>query len=145
MTKNVFPNSAKKLTCELASGSRSRKRARVAAVDLDAAIIAPRRNDLLPELKLETHRLTALHAPKRLVREIEPEHVAEVAKSIATFGMSRPPVITTDGEIVDGVVTVEAGRHLGLQQIPCIVAGHLSPNEIRLLRLALNRLAEKGT
>jgi DNA modification methylase len=145
MAKNVFQNSSKKLTGELASRSRNRKRARTAAVDLDAVVSASRRNDLLPELKLEKHPLSALHAPKRQVRDVNPEHVAEVAKSIATFGVSRPPVVAADGEIIDGVVIVEACRHLGLQQVPCIVADHLSPSEIRLLRLALNRLGEQGT
>src|SRR5712671_26067 len=145
MAKHVFPNPSKKLTHELAAGSRRSKRARAAAVALDAAVSASRRNDLLPELKLETRPLSALRAPKRQVREIEPEHVAEVMQSVAMFGLSRPPVVTTDGEIIDGVVTVEAARLLGLQEIPCIIAGHLLPAEIRLLRLALNRLGEKGT
>jgi hypothetical protein len=78
MAKHVFPNPSKKLTHELAAGSRSSKRARAAAVALDAAVSASRRNDLLPELKLETRPLSALRAPKRQVREIEPEHVAEI-------------------------------------------------------------------
>ena len=33
----------------------------------------------------------------------------------------------------------------GLTTIPCIRADHLSASERRLLRLALNRLGEKGT
>ncbi len=145
MAQKVFPNSATKLTGTLSAGSRRNRRALAAGVNLDAAICAPRRNDLLPNLKLEKRPRSALQAPKRQLRKVETEHVAEVVKSIAMFGVSRPPVITTEGEIIDGVVTVEAARLLGLQEIPCIVAGHLSPTEIRLLRLALNRLGEKGT
>jgi DNA modification methylase len=145
MAKDIFPSSRTKLTQELAGNSRSRKRARRAAVGLDGVIASPRRNDLLPALKLETRTLATLHAPARQLRKIEPGHVAEIAKSIGAFGVSRPPIITPGGEIIDGVVTVEAVRLLGLQEVPCIVAGHLSANEIRLLRLALNRLGEKGT
>ncbi|MGT2481429.1 hypothetical protein ACU4GR_27340 [Methylobacterium oryzae CBMB20] len=51
-----------------------------------------------------------------------------------------------DGQdgILDGVARVEAAKLVGLSVIPCIVAGHLSPSEQRALRLALNRLQERG-
>ena len=40
---------------------------------------------------------------------------------------------------------VEAAKLLGLATIPCIIVGHLTAQEKRLLRLASNRLAENGT
>ncbi len=39
---------------------------------------------------------------------------------------------------------MEAARRLGLLQVPCIHIDHLSDDEQRLLRLAVNRLGEKG-
>ena len=41
-------------------------------------------------------------------------------------------------------VRVEAAKLLGLPHIPCIRAKHLSASERRLVRMALNRLSEKG-
>jgi len=46
--------------------------------------------------------------------------------------------------IIDGEARVEAARQLGLDRIPCIRAGHLTEVEQRMLRLAINRLGEKG-
>jgi flagellar motor switch protein FliG len=37
-------------------------------------------------------------------------------------------------------VRLEAGRNLGLVRIPCVWIQHLSNNEKRVLRLAINRL-----
>ena len=145
MTKTAFPNSAKNLTDNLAARSRARRRALKGAVAVETVSAAPRRNDLLPELKLETRPLASLKPAKRRLRDIDPAHVADVAASIGRLGVSKPILIAPDGEIIDGHVEVEAARLHGLAEIPCIVVSHLSDEEVRLLRLALNRLGEKGT
>jgi DNA modification methylase len=49
-----------------------------------------------------------------------------------------------DDEIIHGEVSYEAAKQLGLDRLPCIRIGHLTPEEQRVLRLAINRLAEKG-
>jgi DNA modification methylase len=46
--------------------------------------------------------------------------------------------------ILDGVTATEAAKELGLTTIPCIRAAHLTAAEKRIVRLALNRLGEKG-
>ena len=46
--------------------------------------------------------------------------------------------------IIHGEVSCEAAKQLGLDRLPCVRIGHLSPEEQRVLRLAVNRLAEKG-
>jgi len=75
---------------------------------------------------------------------VREEHVAEIGSSMSAFGMVQPLLITADGEIVDGVSCAEAAKTLGLVIVPCIVIDRLRPEEVRLLRLALNRLGEKG-
>ena len=46
--------------------------------------------------------------------------------------------------MIDGAVRVEAARQLGLARVPCVRIEHLSETEQRVLRLAVNRLGEKG-
>ena len=46
--------------------------------------------------------------------------------------------------MVDGDSRLEAAKLLGLSSVPCIRVDHLDETEQRLLRLAVNRLAEKG-
>lgn len=101
------------------------------------------RNDLLPELRLSEMALSDLRASPHRTRRSTPEHVARLAKSIADLGFTVP-ILVCDSEIVDGHVRVEAASQLGLEKVPAIEVGHLSPVEVRKLRLALNRTAELG-
>jgi len=146
MAQKVFPNSATKLTGTLSAGSRRNRRARAAGVNLDAASCAPRRKRSSSEF--EAGEAPALRRCKRQAPAAQGRNGAcggsrQVHRDVRGIANRRssPPRARSS----TGVVTVEAARLLGLQEIPCIVAGHLSPTEIRLLRLALNRLGEKGT
>jgi DNA modification methylase len=102
------------------------------------------RNDLSPEIEILWLAPTDLQNSKHQVRKVKPEHVKGLMASVRTFGFIQP-VLVNGLEIVDGNNKVEAARQLGLKKIPCIEVGHLSDDEIRLLRIALNKLQEKGT
>jgi DNA modification methylase len=105
----------------------------------------PIRNDLVPRLELVERAPAELKLPERKVRKIEPVHVREVAAAISSLGFCDPILIDERNGVLDGVVRVEAAKVLGLPHIPCICANHLSASERRLVRLALNRLGEKGS
>ncbi|WP_375459736.1 site-specific DNA-methyltransferase [uncultured Enterovirga sp.] len=102
-------------------------------------------NDLLPRLQLADRPLCELILPKRNVRKSEAGHVREVANAISALGFTVPVIIDQQGNVIDGAVRVEAAKLLGLPRVPCILAEHLTVVERRVLRLAANRLAEKGT
>lgn len=104
-----------------------------------------RHNDPVPQLEVEYHRPGALRPAARRLRRVEPDHLAEVAQSIERLGFSQPILITGDSTIVDGHVRVAAARELGLESLPCIRVDHLSEDEVRLLRISLNKLQEKGS
>jgi hypothetical protein len=70
--------------------------------------------------------------------------VREVAEAISALGFCQPILVGRGNEMIDGEVRFEAARLLGLDVVPCIRIDHLSPDEQRVLRLAVNRLAEKG-
>jgi ParB-like chromosome segregation protein Spo0J len=53
-------------------------------------------------------------------------------------------ILRTDNVRLDGEIRVEAARLLGLDSVPCIRIDHLSEKEQRVLRLAANRLGERG-
>src|SRR5262249_32572358 len=63
----------------------------------------------------------------------------------SNLGFCDPVLIDEQNTVLDGVVRVEAAKHLGLSHIPCIRADHLTASERRLLRIALNRLSKKGS
>jgi DNA modification methylase len=79
------------------------------------------------------------------VRKIEAAHIHEIATAIRSLGFCDPVLIDEQNTVLDGVVRVEAAKLLGLTQVPCIRADHLTTVERRLVRLAVNRLSEKGS
>ena len=102
------------------------------------------RNDILPKLDLSYIPIDDLkHSPRR-VRKLDPAHVREVASSISALGFCVPILVGLDNEIISGEVSCEAAKQLGLSRLPCIRIGHLGPEEQRVLRLAVNRVSEKG-
>ena len=88
--------------------------------------------------------LTTWCRPNRKLRRAEAKHVAQIIKSIKRFGFIAPILIDEIGRVIDGLARLDAAKALGLEKVPCIVASNLPPEELRLLRLAINRLGETG-
>jgi len=102
------------------------------------------RNDLLPRLELAHVSLERLQIPSREVRKLHPAHVRQIADSIGALGFCAPILIGKNNLVLDGAARVEAARSLGLDCAPCVRIEHLSGDEQRVLRLAVNRLGETG-
>lgn len=68
--------------------------------------------------------------------------VEAVAKSIKEFGFKVPLVIDKDGEIAAGHTRLKAAKELGLEEVPCIIADDLTPEQVKAFRLADNKVAE---
>jgi DNA modification methylase len=103
------------------------------------------RNDPVPKLALVECAPSDLVVPARNVRKVKPAHLREVAGSISSLGFCDPVLIDERNTVLDGVVRVEAAKLLGLPHVFCIRADHLTAAEHRLVRIALNRLSEKGS
>ena len=112
--------------------------------DLPDRVPGKLRNDLLPKLELVHLAPTALKVPARNVRAVDPAHVRRLMNSIAAVGFVVPVLVDENNEILDGVTAVEAAKKIDIAAIPCVRATHLTPAEKRVVRLALNRLGEKG-
>src|SRR3984957_16478658 len=109
-----------------------------------ASSARPRRNDMLPRLEISSVPLDELRPSARKLRKLDPAHVREIASSINLLGFCDPLLIGHDNELIDGEARYEAAKQLGLDRVPCVRVEHLSQDEQRVLRLAVNRLAEKG-
>jgi DNA modification methylase len=109
-----------------------------------SAAAQKKRNDLLPKLELVSIRLDELRLPERKTRKCTPAHIREVIGSVSAFGFCVPILVGKGNLVVDGETCVEAAKGLGLATVPCIRIDHLTEVEQRTLRLAVNRLGEKG-
>ena len=85
--------------------------------------------------------------PERLIpyaknaREHSPAQVSQIAASIVEFGFVNPILVGDDGVIVAGHGRLLAAQQLGMETVPVIVLGHLSPIQRQALVIADNRLA----
>jgi DNA modification methylase len=135
---------ADEFTENLRKRSRKRRKALQLPAGREGTTHRPR-NDILPKLEVVSYRMGALSLPKRNVRTATEGHIRELAASINAFGFSVPLLVDSNGEVIDGAARFEAAKMVGLEQVPCIVATHLTKSEMRMLRLCINRTQEKGT
>jgi DNA modification methylase len=137
------PRGERSLTEQLKAKGRDR-REKLGQLSHVGATPVALRNDLLPALAMEYISVDQLRAPSRAVRACDPAHVREVANTIRALGFCAPILVGKNNVILDGVVRLEAAKLAGLDRVPCVRVEHLSDAEQRVLRLAVNRLGEKG-
>ncbi len=129
---------------ETLKGKSRRRREELARLAASGAAPRALRNDVLPPLEVVHLPLDALRSPARNVRTSDPVHLREVAATISALGFCVPVLVGKNNVVIDGEVRVEAAKLLGLSNIPCVRIDHLSGAEQQVLRLAANRLGEKG-
>ena len=69
------------------------------------------------------------------------EQVAQIAASIKEFGFLNPIIIDGDNSIIAGHGRVMAAQKLGIKELPCIEASHLSDTQRRAYIIADNKMA----
>ena len=143
MTRNKAGSGRDSLREGLKTKGRTRRQAAARHAEAEQAS-QPRRNDILPSLQIESYPVGDLKTHARKLRKSDPAHIREIANSISTLGFNVPLLVGKDNVVVDGDSRLEAAKLLGLFSVPGIRVDHLNETEQRLLRLAVNRLGEKG-
>lgn len=90
---------------------------------------------------VEQIKLAELIPQARNARTHSDEQVAQIAASIREFGFTNPVLIDAQGTIIAGHGRVMAARKLGLESVPCLRLGHLTPEQVRAYVIADNKLA----
>lgn len=73
-----------------------------------------------------------------------PEQIDQIARSIQEFGWQQNLVIDSKNVLVIGHGRWLAARKLGLKRVPCMRSDNLTPQQLKALRLADNRVGESG-
>ena len=92
-------------------------------------------------MDIVNRRLSEIHPYENNPR-FNDEAVDAVAASIQEFGFKVPIVLDSEGVIVEGHTRWKAALKLQLEEVPCVVADDLSPEQIKAFRLADNKVAE---
>lgn len=94
-----------------------------------------------PKLVIEYLPIAALIASPHNSRTHSKKQTELIAESIKRFGMITPVGVDDDNQLIYGHARTEAAGLAGLDTIPVVRLGHLSPAERRAYLLADNRLA----
>jgi ParB-like chromosome segregation protein Spo0J len=70
--------------------------------------------------------------------------IDKVAASLKEFGWKQPIVVDAEGVVVVGHTRLIAAQKLGWAEVPVLVAGDLTPTQIKAYRLADNRTNEEA-
>ena len=88
---------------------RSRRKAAARGAEAEKGT-RPRRNDILPSLRIEPYPVDALKSHVRKLRKSDPAHVREIANSVSTLGFNVPLLVGKDNVVVDGDSRLEAAQ-----------------------------------
>ena len=101
----------------------------------------PRQPPMQSKLTVEEWPIEMLIPYAANARTHSDAQVAQIAASIAEFGFVNPVLIDAAGVLVAGHGRVLAAKNLGMSDVPAIKLGHLSPKQVRALRIADNKIA----
>lgn len=96
-------------------------------------------------LHMSLMALTDLHVPAVPLRIHPPAKIRKLHRHVERYGIILPLLIDGDRCVVDGVARYQVAVALGLHDVHVVSVAHLTSDEIRALRLALNRLQEEVT
>ena len=88
--------------------------------------------------------INKLTLPPRNVRSYSKRQLHALKASVAKWDVTRPILADCNGTIVAGVAIWMVARELGHKTIPVIRIEHLNPEQIRLYRIADNKLSSLG-
>ena len=94
----------------------------------------------LSDLKLEHWPTSRLIPYARNPRKND-HAVEQMAGAIREFGFRLPIIAKSTGEICDGHLRYKAALHLGLEQVPVILADDLTETQLKAFRILVNRSA----
>ena len=104
---------------------------------------APLANVPSRRAQAEVWPIDRIRLPDRSPRRRGRRQAEAIAGSVGRLGFNLPVVVTPEGELIDGAGRLEAALALGYNEVPVAIVSGLQPEEIKALRLSLNRLGEK--
>jgi DNA modification methylase len=96
-------------------------------------------------LKIVYRGVKRLQNYDKNARKHSAHQTRQIARSIQTFGFTNPVLVDRQLVVVAGHARLAAAKLLGLREVPTIQLENLTPDQVRALVLADNKLAENAT
>jgi DNA modification methylase len=98
-------------------------------------------NPASPQLAISYKQLSSLIPDPRNARTHPKRQIEQIKASITAFGFTNPILADPEGRLIAGHGRLIAARELGMTEVPVIELEGLSETQMRLLRLADNKIA----
>ena len=98
----------------------------------------------IPALKIEYRRPSELKPDPKNARRHDQLQKRLLGESMRAFGNVMPIATDRDGNIIAGHLRAEVAQQEGWEVVPIVRLEHLTPAQVKALRLADNRLAERA-
>lgn len=95
---------------------------------------------IMNNLKLEYWEPTKLIGYIKNPRKND-QVIQRMVESISEFGFTIPVLAKSDGSVIDGHLRLKAAIKMKMEQVPVVIADHLSESQIKAFRLLANRSA----
>lgn len=95
------------------------------------------------KMKIEYLKLSDIKPYEKNPRKNE-EAIPYVKNSIEQFGFRVPIILDSENTIVSGHTRYAAAKELGIDEVPCVRADELTPEQIKAFRIADNKTAERA-
>lgn len=96
----------------------------------------------MTDFKTEMVALDAIHPYSKNAKLHDKKQIKNIAESIKQYGFVQPLVLDTNNEIVIGHGRFYAAKQLKMEAVPCVYVSDLTPEQVRALRIADNKLNE---
>ena len=98
----------------------------------------------MPRLEITYRNISDLRPRANNPRTHSQKQLEQIASSIQRFGFTNPVLVDAQGGIVAGHGRLEAGKLLGMTEVPTLCLSEMGEADIRAYVIADNRLAEKA-
>ena len=100
-----------------------------------------KKNTQLANIQVHLLSVDALSEDPRNARMHSADQVQQIAASIEEFGFTNPLLISKNNIVIAGHGRLAAAKLLGLNEVPTILLGNLTPEQQRAYIIADNKLA----
>ena len=94
--------------------------------------------------QIEEQAIASLQPYERNTRIHSDSQVDLLVRSIQEYGWTVPVLVDEQNVVIAGHGRIEAAKRMGLDKVPTIRLGDLTPEQVRAYRIADNRLTDLG-
>lgn len=96
------------------------------------------------ELHIDYVALKDLRAYRRNAKKHPTKQLKKLGQSLQEFGFVTPVLVDENNTVIAGHARCLVANQLGLEVVPVVRLAHLTPPQVKALRIADNRLSELG-